>query len=214
MASDPGELTPKGEAPRRARRGVRRRHLDVATAMPDAGVQEVDAPAAEAPEEKARPKTKTARGEGVRALILGNLRLVLALVLLIAGILLVILGWYGAANTNILTEQVPYLISGGLLGMALIIVAGVVGSSAGLERDNRQLRRDLMQAIEAAPGRPVVAGTPVAQRSLDGHVYIVPGGRSFHVAGCPIIEGKDGSEMTQPEAVAAGFTVCKLCGTD
>jgi hypothetical protein len=139
----------------------------------------------------------------------------LAAVFLAVGILLVILGWYGAANTNILTEQIPYFISGGLLGMALIIVAGVIGSSAALERENRELRSDLMRALASAPARSASsASTQAPRRSDDGHVYIVPGGRSYHLAGCPIVEGKDGSELTMPEAVSAGFAACKLCGTD
>ena len=126
-----------------------------------------------------------------------------------------LLGWYGAANTNILTEQVPYLISGGLLGMALIIVSAVVGSSASLERENRELRRDLTRLLSSSGGR-VMGGLTSTPRSGsgDGLVYTVPGGRSFHVAGCPIVEGKKASEMSLQEATGAGHSACKLCGPD
>jgi len=216
MASDPGALTPKGESRRRPRRGGRRAHLDVAPAPAEAEAQAVDPPAEAAGRKAKAPKVakqKRAGSAGIAAFIRANIRLVLAALFLIAGVVLVILGWYGAANTNILTEQIPYFISGGLLGMALIIVAGVVGSSAALERENREMRRELMQAVRSAPVRIAPGDAPApARRTDDGHVYIVPGGRSFHLAGCPIVEGKDGSELTEPEAVAAGFTVCKLCG--
>jgi len=216
MASDPGALTPKGKAKRRLRRGARRAHLDIAPALPNEPSRDVtnEATGHEQVRAEAKPKSKAKSTTGIGAFVRQNVRLVLAGVFLVLGILLVILGWYGAANTNILTEQIPYFISGGLLGMALIIVAGVIGSSAALERENRELRRDLMHAVASAPRS--AAGAPLAspRRSDDGHVYIVPGGRSYHLAGCPIVEGKDGSELTMPEAVSAGFAACKLCGTD
>jgi len=37
---------------------------------------------------------------------------------------LILLGWYGAAHTTYLEEQVPYLISGGVLGLALAAIGG------------------------------------------------------------------------------------------
>jgi hypothetical protein len=212
MASEPGAVTPKGETKRRLRRGTRRAHLDIAPALPNepSGAGAADADVRETDTRKAKTKAKS----GVGAFVRKNARLVLAAVFLVSGILLVILGWYGAAHTNILTEQIPYFISGGLLGMALIIVAGVIGSSAALERENRELRGDLLRAMASAPTRYATATPSSPRRTDDGHVYIVPGGRSFHLSGCPIIEGKDGSELTMEEAVTAGFSSCKLCGND
>ena len=40
------------------------------------------------------------------------------------GIIAVILGWKGASDTPYQFEQVPYLISGGLLGIALVFLGG------------------------------------------------------------------------------------------
>jgi hypothetical protein len=48
----------------------------------------------------------------------------------------------------------------------------------------------------------------------DGTVYGVPGGRSYHFAGCPIIEGKSAQGMALAEAMQSGLTSCKLCGLD
>jgi hypothetical protein len=45
-------------------------------------------------------------------------------ILLPLGLVLVVLGWYGAAHTTRLFEEIPYLISGGLLGIGLVIVGG------------------------------------------------------------------------------------------
>lgn len=146
-----------------------------------------------------------------------NWRLVSAAVLLVAGIVMVLLGWYGAANTNILTEQIPYLISGGLLGLGLIVVAGVLASAAALERENRELRADLRRLFVGA-GRigPTRLGTESFAKeggSPNGQLYVVPGGRSYHLAGCPILEGKAGVKEIPPEE-APSYSPCKLCEPD
>src|SRR5258708_3864961 len=45
--------------------------------------------------------------------------------LIVFGFVCILLGWYGAAHSPYLYQEVPYLISGGLLGVALVI-GGVV----------------------------------------------------------------------------------------
>ena len=40
------------------------------------------------------------------------------------GAILIVLGWIGAANTTDVFEQIPYMISGGLLGLALVFIGG------------------------------------------------------------------------------------------
>jgi hypothetical protein len=53
----------------------------------------------------------------------GNERklLVLGVALIAAGIALVLGGWYGASGEATIAEQFPYLISGGVFGLALVI---------------------------------------------------------------------------------------------
>ena len=52
--------------------------------------------------------------------------LVVGGVLVPLGVLLVFLGWLGASRTPLLFEQIPYLISGGQLGLALVVGGGFV----------------------------------------------------------------------------------------
>ena len=56
----------------------------------------------------------------------GRWMLVVGGVLVPLGVLLVFLGWLGASRTPLLFEQIPYLISGGQLGVALVIGGGFV----------------------------------------------------------------------------------------
>ncbi|MEY2438404.1 MAG: hypothetical protein QOH64_2328 [Acidimicrobiaceae bacterium] len=50
--------------------------------------------------------------------------LVLGSVLLPLGAVFVLLGWYGASHTTRVWEEIPYLISGGILGLVLSIAGG------------------------------------------------------------------------------------------
>lgn len=142
-----------------------------------------------------------------------NARLVGATALLVIGIVFVMLGWYGAASTNVLTEQIPYLISGGLLGLGLIIVSGFLAASSLLESRTDQMRKDLLRAMEVMPS----SATPSngARRGATPTVFVLKAGHSYHSAGCPIIEGKENvSELEVREAIGKGLDMCKLCGPE
>ena len=61
------------------------------------------------------------------AALLGHPRLLLAVAsaLMTFGLTLILLGWLGAARSTFVEEQVPYLISGGLLGLALALIGAL-----------------------------------------------------------------------------------------
>lgn len=142
-----------------------------------------------------------------------NARVIGATALLVIGLVFVMLGWYGAASTNILTEQIPYLISGGLLGLGLIIVSGFLAASSMLEARTDQMRKDLLRAMEVMPSS--AAPSNGARRGAAPTVFVLKAGHSYHSAGCPIIEGKENvSELEVREAIGKGLDMCKLCGPE
>jgi hypothetical protein len=51
-----------------------------------------------------------------------NVLVIAAGALITAGITAILLAWVGASHSTLIEEQVPYLISGGLLGLALAVV--------------------------------------------------------------------------------------------
>lgn len=152
----------------------------------------------------------------IKELVRANPRLVASGAMMLLGVLFVMLGWYGAANTNILTEQIPYLISGGLLGLGLIVVAGFLASSSMVERRTDELRQDLMRAMDLIPSAGAAPTNGSARAATPaGEVFVLAGGHSYHLAGCPIIEGKENvSSSTARKAIASGFEMCKLCGPE
>lgn len=98
------------------------------------------------------------------------------------GVLLIGLGWLGASRTVLVTEQIPYLISGGLLGLGCTVAGGLgyfahwitVSRREAADRDQRaeQRHRELLGALEALAARPTggdpsdVAASNGAERPL------------------------------------------------
>ena len=50
----------------------------------------------------------------------------IGIVLMPVGLLVVLIGWYGASGTREVSEQIPYLLSGGLLGLGLTIAGAAL----------------------------------------------------------------------------------------
>jgi hypothetical protein len=137
----------------------------------------------EAPDTGPSPEERTARlTEGADRLVGGRrsimahpqLLLIVAGSLMTSGLVIVLLGWVGAAHSVLVEEQVPYLISGGFLGGALATIGAVMVFAHWLTvliRENRQheaIRRqdhvELMGALaqlSAALGRQGVDGQGV-----------------------------------------------------
>ena len=65
---------------------------------------------------RARPRAILGLSETVLFLLGGALAL--------GGIVLIIIGWVGTSQTVLVAGQIPYLVSGGLLGLALVFLGG------------------------------------------------------------------------------------------
>ena len=142
--------------------------------------------------------------------------LVVGGLLLPLGILLVLLGWWGASHTVFVFEQVPYLLSGGVLGLALVIAGGFVYFAYWLTllvRENRTGRAELISVLgrverlleegtaTAAPRR--TGGAPA------GRLVATKTGTMLHRTDCVAVDGKDGLRDVTPDT--PGLTPCKLC---
>ena len=64
---------------------------------------------------------------GSKSAVVGgkNVLVIASGALVAAGLTAIILAWVGASHSTIIEEQVPYLISGGLLGLALSFVGAI-----------------------------------------------------------------------------------------
>jgi CHASE3 domain sensor protein len=99
---------------------------------------------------EARRERLTDRAQGLRTRARAGTfdwwMLIVGGVLISLGILVIVLGWLGASNTAVVFEQIPYLISGGLLGLALVFIGVMVYFAYWLTllvREGREQRRQL-----------------------------------------------------------------------
>jgi hypothetical protein len=97
----------------------------------------MDATTVPAPDAVARSVSRRARFReaiatiGTRSTADDLIRWMLApsAILLVLGFNLMLFGWIGAAHTHREIEQIPYLISGGLVGLGLVIVGALLLAS-------------------------------------------------------------------------------------
>jgi hypothetical protein len=86
------------------------------------------------------------------------------------GIATVILGWYGASHSPYLFQEIPYLISGGLLGVALVIGGSTLVLAGWHLRQINESRRDTQAVVRAVERleKALVAGATVNGAARNG----------------------------------------------
>jgi len=95
------------------------------------------APGVARPAVAARPKTRTTESERLMQQGLG----LAGSLLMPLGLIAIGLGWYGAAHTPYTFEQVAYLVSGGIGGLALTTLGGFLFFGSWLARIAHQQRQ-------------------------------------------------------------------------
>jgi hypothetical protein len=97
--------------------------------------------------------------DGIRALRVNSsgsllserLLLVLGGIIAPLGLVVVVLGWWGASNTPYDFEQVPYLISGGMLGLGLVFLGSFFYFAhwlTQLVKEHREQSQAILAALE------------------------------------------------------------------
>jgi hypothetical protein len=147
---------------------------------------------------------------------------VVSAVLLPLGILIILLGWYGASHTPYLFEQVPYLISGGILGLGLAVVGGLVyfGSwvarGAAEQRTKTEELAEILREIrdEMRSGNNATAAAAPAPRKAAGKNGSAPfvataRGGMLHRPDCAVVAGR--TDLRSISSTGDGLAPCALC---
>ena len=162
------------------------------------------------------------RNNGYR--ILQVVLFVAGAVMLPLGLVVIILGWYGAAHTPYSYDQLSYLVSGGLLGLGLTFCGGFLYFGAWLARigaDQRDSAKRLSDTLlvladvvsrSAASSNGVASHVPAAERDAGGVLVVAGGGTTVHRADCSLIAQRD--DLRPAGADAPGLTACRLCKPD
>ena len=150
-----------------------------------------------------------------------SIRPYLGYVLIGVGALLLLAGYLGVSREVIVARQIPYLVSGGLVGLGLITIGGRLLLIEDLRRDSGRLDRlekavlELHQVLLYRPDAPA-PGTANATASANGagatKLLVLPGGESFHRPDCPVVGDKaTGRSVTLETAQRKGLRACPLC---
>lgn len=136
-------------------------------------------------------------------------------VLMPLGVLLILLGWHGASKTVLPFEQTSYLISGGILGLALVFAGGFVYFAYWQTvriRESRQQSAELLAALARVETMLGGAGVPAAaSRGGTGTASYVatPSGSIFHRPDCPVVAGRDDVKRVNPARTS--LDACRIC---
>lgn len=135
-----------------------------------------------------------------------------------AGLAAIFAGWYGVAHTGFVWQQNSYLISGGILGLGLIIIGGFLFFGSWITRHIRatEAGNQAILAALVALRAPAAASTDPA-RTSNGTARPAPAlpfvvtekGGLFHKADCAVVAGKTNLRAVGPGP--AGYRPCRVC---
>jgi hypothetical protein len=122
------------------------------------------------------------------------------------GGLLLVLGWYGVSGESLTAKQLPYLVSGGLGGIALVILAAALLTTQDVRRQLDRLQT-VEQRVTTLYELLVEELVPKALDAAD--VVCVAGGSTYHRPTCPLVAGKETAPPGAAERLA--LTPCDVC---
>ena len=150
-------------------------------------------------------------------------RPVLGWVLAGAGALALFIGWFGVSGQSLTAKQLPYLVSAGLSGIALFIMAGVFLATDDVRRQFERIG-DLERKVDdlyalfvadiAATHRAPTAVLPrdAVPASDAAGLVALPTGSSYHRAGCGLVAGKaDATGVSAAEISRRTLRPCRVC---
>lgn len=128
------------------------------------------------------------------------------------GIALIVLAWYGAAHKALIIQQFPYMLSGGLLGLGLMITGGLAYFGYWITRlvqENRTNTRELVAALDRLTALATEEEGGVAAAAGDGVFVATATGTMLHRPDCPVVANRPG--VRRVKAGTPGFEACKIC---
>jgi hypothetical protein len=134
----------------------------------------------------------------------------LAIGLAAVGFLLIVLGWNGAASLDRVPGQLPYLISGGVAGIGLVMTGLLLALVQELRKNTTMIVAKLDEVGDKVAAAGVSGAGPTAVPT-DGSA-VVAGRTTYHLPDCNLVEGRsDLQPMATEAAVDRGLAPCRIC---
>lgn len=136
-------------------------------------------------------------------------------VLMPLGVLAICLGWYGIAHTRYQYNQMPYLISGGVLGLALTFIGGFLYFGAWLakvaadQRDAARQLSDTMLVLADLVSRSGDAGSVDAVVEAGAVPVLAGEGTTVHRRDCALIAHRD--DLRVLSGSRHDLSTCRVC---
>ena len=126
----------------------------------------------------------------------------------VIGTLLLVAGWYGVSGEALVAKQLPYLASATIPGAALLVTGGVALALRWMGRPDGGDGLGPLLELLTEP----VTEEPTGPGPDDGGLVTIPGGTTYHRAGCPLASGRADAEPVDL-AVAARWELrpCPVC---
>jgi hypothetical protein len=145
---------------------------------------------------------------------MGRLGGKLGIAVALLGFLLIYLGWNGAGSFNDIRQQFPYLISGGIAGLAFVIIGAALLVIEAARAERAELQSTLLELREALVGIGSGPVSTVALSSATGDV-VVAGASSYHRPTCRLVDGREDLDVIDtPTAEERGLAPCRICTPD
>ena len=144
-------------------------------------------------------------------------------VLVAAGLLLLLSSYFGVSREVLVARQLPYVVSGGLFGLAAVTLGSRLLLIEDLRRDGGRLIRLELAVTElhevllsrgdaTAPRVRPPSSSRNGVRRAPEQLVALSDAEAFHRNDCPIVEGKpSATTLTRQAAQKKGLTACKLC---
>jgi hypothetical protein len=132
------------------------------------------------------------------------------------GIPLIVLGWYGAAHTPYTFEQIPYMISGGLLGLAFVVLGGLFYFAYWMTRQvhETRLQSDRTEAVfqrmeELLSSNGHGTKGEVVSAAASAAFVTTARGTMFHRPDCVVVKGR--TDLKRVRGDEGSLKPCKIC---
>ena len=137
----------------------------------------------------------------------------LGLACVAVGLLAIGLGWNGAASVDFSQGQIPYLLSGGAMGLGLIVLGAALLVVQNGRRDRSLIEAQLKELNLAVTrlANAIGGGGPAGHNGDRSQPQVVVGRSSFHRPDCRMAQGKDLPVTTIEAAEAEGLSPCRIC---
>lgn len=139
---------------------------------------------------------------------------IVGVALLPIGLTAILLGYLGVASHGLVFLQIPYVISGGLLGVGLLFAGGTIYLASWVSRASAAQREQndeliaAVRALQGSLGRASLGSPGDPSNGHTGSFVATPSGSMFHRPDCAVVLNReDVREIDDPDDLRP----CGMC---